>query len=98
MEEGGEGGRGRGRKREEGGERGRRRGREDEKGEEEGGERGRRRRGRENEKGEEEGRKRGGSRRVTGQGSEAHRKEDWTCEACLLLVPTASARSEGNSV
>ena len=37
MEEGGEGGRGRGRKREEGGERGRRRrGREDEKGEEEG--------------------------------------------------------------
>lgn len=80
MEEGGEGGRGRGRKREEGGEKGRRR------------------RGREDEKGEEEGRKRGGSRRVTGQGSEAHRKEDWTCEACLLLVPTASARSEGNSV
>ena len=24
--------------------------------------------------------------------------EDWTCVACLLLMPTASARSEGNTV
>lgn len=25
-------------------------------------------------------------------------KEDWTCKVTLLLMPTASARSEGNTV
>ena len=34
-----------------------------------------------------------------GQGCEAHRKDVYVClVACLLLIPTTSARSEGNTI